>query len=1056
MGIDLSVGQKLQLKNDPSEFVEYTGEYFQKGKNIFIEVLYPNNTRKTVLYNNVIVISNDDNDAYSQIKKGLYGTIYDLKRLITYEKINRTLNNIIYSMEAANIDFYPHQFKPVIRFINSPTHRLVLADEVGLGKTIEAGLIWLEMQARRGARRLLIVCPPTLQEKWILELKNKFFIDAEKVDFNGLKKKVDDFQRYGDTENFIVVSSYQALRPKKADKEYLNKSKKEKIIPSDRGKFYHDLRDWNDIDHAPFDLVIFDEAHYMRNSDTLAYLLGQSLCLASQGVLCISATPIHNSSDDLFSLLALIDSDFFSNISGFDKLIGINQYTVNISKLISAQNINYDEIYNNIQNIENENFYIKDSPLFSQLENNIDKLHNQSLSNNIDYDLLVQTQDITEKLNLLGRYVNRTCRREVETERAQRKVQVCTVRLNKIERRFYDSIEQNLRDRIHEYWSQQTHGRPSLFTFFRIMGHQLQAASSLAAYANRQLYGKPDASSETWAFLGGEMPESYELESEAYTQRKADDIPFGEIPSYKELALNDSKFDKLLEILHKLGEERVVVFAGFHATLLYLRERLERLHFKVGLIYGKTSLEDRVNEVDRFTAGEVQILLSSEVGSEGIDLQCAHVVVNYDMPWNPMRVEQRIGRIDRVGQKSKVLHIINFNIDNTIEQRVYQKLYDKLSTATSVLGYMEEVIGKEMQSLAFDLFSQKLTVAEEEARIEQTARVLAKKAALIRELDEKSVALAGFSDYIQEKIKGNRANGQYISSQELGDYLKDFFGRFFKGTTIQENNPGPGCLKINLTTEARQSLEDFIAKERLSFRLRPSSLTITFDRTSLEKLSTRNRRIVEFVNHQSPYIRWITRYYMNHGHHFCRTASLKVYNSEIPEGIYLFMVDLLEMTGITKNNKLCYGIRNLNRCENLNQKIAQSVFSDLLTNGDEWLDYDSIPINIIIDNKKILEYYMYDLMSSEFEYFQAETESLCMIREKRINDFYDNKISRIDETIKKVKDNKKVLRMHEGRRKNVLEEKKQALDKIHNIIVDMNRSNIAIGIFVNYSDFAKF
>ena len=1058
--INIYAGQKLQLKNDPSIFVEYTGRYIKRGKNIFINVILPNNTKKTILYNNVILVSEDANDAYAQIKKGLYGNMHDLKRLITFEKINRTLNDLIYSMEAANIYFYPHQFKPVIRFINSPAHRLILADEVGLGKTIEAGLIWLEMQARRGARRLLIVCPPTLQDKWAIELKNKFFIDAEKVDFKGLKNKVNNFQRYGDSENYVLISSYQALRPTKKDKEYLTekKSQKDKILPSEKGEFYYELRDWNDIDYSPFDLVIFDEAHYMRNSETLAYLLGQSLCLAAQGVLCISATPIHNTSNDLFSLLTLIDNDFFSNSYGFDELIEKNEYIVNISNLISSHKINFDKIYYNISQIENKNFYINDSPLFDQLKKNIDNLCAQfSVSNNIDYDLLAQTQDITEKLNLLGRYVNRTCRREVEIDRAQRKVQVCTVHFNKLERRFYDSIEQNLRDQMYEY-QQQSHnqlGGISLFTFFRIMGHQLQATSSLAAYAYRQIHGKLDESGAVWDFLGAYTPESYDLESEKYAEKNIVDLDLSEIASYQDLARNDSKFNMLLDILRKLGEERVVVFAAFHATLLYLRDRLEKLNFKVSLIYGKTNLSDRVNEVDRFIAGEVQILLSSEVGSEGIDLQCAHVVVNYDMPWNPMRVEQRIGRIDRVGQKSSVLHIINFNIDDTIEQRVYQKLHEKLSTATSVLGYMEEVIGKEMQTLAFDLFSQQLTEEEKDARIDHTVRVLTKKAALLKKLEEKSVALSGFSDYIQEKIKGNHANRQYISANELGDYLKDFFGRFFKGTMIQENVPAPGCLKITLTSEARQSLENFIAKERLNFRLRPAAITITFDRTALEKLSNRNRQLVEFVNHQSPYIRWITKYYMEHGHNFCRTASLKNYISDIPEGIYLFMVDLLEMSGIIKYNKLCYGIRNLNTGENLNQQLAQSIFSKIIINSDEWLEYDSIPTDFIINNKDILELYMNNFMLNEFEYFQSEHESICIIREKRINDFYDNKINNINETINKIKDNNKVLRMHEGRKKKIIEEKNNALDKLHNKLVDMSNSNIAIGIYINSPEFAK-
>ena len=1066
--IGLSRGQKLQLKNEPSVFVEYTGEHFGTGKNTFIEVVLPNKTRKSVLYSSVLVVADEANDADAQIEKGLYGTIHDLKRLITFEKINRTLNDLIYSMEAANIDFYPHQFKPVIRFINSPAHRLVLADEVGLGKTIEAGLIWLEMQARTGARRLLIVCPPTLQDKWAIELKNKFFIDTEQVDFAGLKKKVADFQRHGDSENFALISSYQALRPGRKDRDYLGgrASKKDDAGPTERGFFYQDLRDWDDPDHPPFDLVIFDEAHYMRNASTLAYLLGQSLCLAAQGVLCISATPIHNKSEDLFSLLALIDSDFFASFIGFDNLIRINEYIVNISKIISAHRIDFGQLYDNVAHIEAENYYISSSPLFDQLKRNIDKLYDEFRRHHrTDYDLLAQTQDIAEKLNLLGRYVNRTCRREVELERAHRNVQICTVVLNPLERQFYDSIEADLREQMHAArQGSNSLGGLSLFTFFRLMANQLQATSSLAAYAYRQINGKPEESSAAWQSLGGPAEdlqreeadqEDFARDAEAVRAQGKATRRQAPVPAYRDLARSDSKFTMLLDIIDNLEGERVVLFATFHATLFYLRERLAQKGYRVALIYGKTSLAERVSEVERFRAGEVQILLSSEVGSEGIDLQCAHVVVNYDMPWNPMRVEQRIGRIDRVGQKARVLHIINFNIANTIEQRVFAKLHEKLSTATSVLGYMEEIIGKEMQDLAFDLFSQKLSRSEEEARIEQTARVLAKKAALLKELEEKSAALAGFSDYIQEKIKGTRANREYISAAELASYFKDFFGRFFMGTLIQEDIPAPGCLRVALSMDARQSLEQFIARERLRFRLRPTPLSITFDRTVLDTLSARDRRTVEFVNHQSPYIRWITRHYMDHGHNFCRTASLRLCTPDIPEGIYLFRVDLLEMTGLGSSNRLCYGIRNLNTGENLDLQTSRSVFSHLLDAAQEWLDYDAVPADLILENKALIQDHMNNVMASEFEYFQSEHESNCMIREKRLIDFYDNKIQRIDETLQKLKDkDKKILRMHEGRKRKLLSERETALARIHSSVPDITISHIAVGLFANAREFA--
>src|SRR5690606_2076758 len=127
-----------------------------------------------------------------QLLGGRFGRLRDLQRLLTFEKLKGTLHEVIYSMEAAQIDFYPYQFKPVVKFIDSPAERLVIADEVGLGKTIESMLIWMELVARRQAKRLLIVCPNLLKEKWQTELRTKFTIDARIVGYRDVADVLKD------------------------------------------------------------------------------------------------------------------------------------------------------------------------------------------------------------------------------------------------------------------------------------------------------------------------------------------------------------------------------------------------------------------------------------------------------------------------------------------------------------------------------------------------------------------------------------------------------------------------------------------------------------------------------------------------------------------------------------------------------------------------------------------------------------------------------------------------------------------------------------------------
>lgn len=154
----------VSFVNEPSKKGQYTGRFNQMGKNFFIEIRLPSGeiTNKPLHALEPLV---GKKQIIDNLLEARFGGINDFRRCITFEKLKGCLHEVLYSMESSQIDFYPYQFKPVLKFINSPTERLILADEVGLGKTIEAALIWLELQARRNARRLLIVCLSNSIEK---------------------------------------------------------------------------------------------------------------------------------------------------------------------------------------------------------------------------------------------------------------------------------------------------------------------------------------------------------------------------------------------------------------------------------------------------------------------------------------------------------------------------------------------------------------------------------------------------------------------------------------------------------------------------------------------------------------------------------------------------------------------------------------------------------------------------------------------------------------------------------------------------------------------------
>lgn len=180
------------------------------------------------------------------------------------------------------------------------------------------------------------------------------------------------------------------------------------------------------------------------------------------------------------------------------------------------------------------------------------------------------------------------------------------------------------------------------------------------------------------------------------------------------------------------AEQKVVVFSYFRGTLAYLERRLTALGVNCCVLHGGIDdIAERQELIDHFRSIDgPRVLLSSEVGSEGINLQFCRCVINYDLPWNPMRVEQRIGRIDRVGQKAERLSIIHFKVPGTIDACVYENLYGKIAEAQLTIGEMEDILGKEIESskLVEVMFDDKRTDAEREMWLEQQMVQKIKKA----------------------------------------------------------------------------------------------------------------------------------------------------------------------------------------------------------------------------------------------------------------------------------------------------------------------------------------
>lgn len=1028
-------GDLIIDKSDPGNIAEYTGKSIPVGSRLMVELRFPNGSLKLRPLSSVSSIQQGKTSSLlEQMQQELFGSLSDLRQLITYEKLKGALHDVVYSMETAQIDFYPYQYKPVIKFINSPSERLLLADEVGLGKTIEAALVWMEMQARYQAKRLLVVCPKILAEKWREELHQKFLIDAKIVNFDELQREIGNLKKYGANYPFALISTYSGLRPPKSARDEIKTRPEDGPASSPKVQLLRELRFWSE-EHQAIDLVIFDEAHYMRNQATTTFLLGESLSTAeaARAVLCVSATPVNNSNIDLHSLLRLIDEDFFATQSSFEWLIQSNRPAVEVSNALSRHPVDRDALSHALERMS---FipHVQNSPYFHEL---IKKLGVLEQENFVNPALLAKCQDIADKMNVLGSYINRTRRVQVQENRPIRDSNVIPVTYTQGEMDLYQAILGAVRAHCFKNNSE--------FHVFQIMTWQLMAASCLPAFVEKIKSGKENESNNLLAEAFGDT-DNGEPPSLSIGQEIAS---WADLLNY-DFEGNDSKLSQLFDLLQSEPGEKVIIFSYYRGTLSYLQKKLEEHGELSAVIHGGIPVEKRWAEIERFRLPSgPRVLLASEVGSEGIDLQFCRILINYDLPWNPMRVEQRIGRIDRVGQTAKRLSIVNFKIHGTIEERIYERLHEKLAKFSNSLGDLDEVLGEEVKKLTVDLLSKNLTQEETDRRISQTQQAIEKKQLDIQHLEESGEGLIALSDYVQKKIEEDRGRGRYIQPSELEAYISIFFAHYFKGTIINYNTPVHGCLQISLSNDAKESLFDFIREDRtiVATHLRQQTITMTFDRKIAQEI--RGKKKLAFINHMSPFVRWITSFNKKQEYNLHKISAIGSNTSSLKPGTYLFRIDKWTLKGITNREKLAYGFISLENGKCVSSYEAETVFQDIFRAGSEWVyrDYDK---SLIAERYNSLETYMYAQFNDEAEDFERENANMLQIKEQRVSTIFGRKIEQDRQRLATLVENERgeqIINMTKARIKKNEDNMRNRIAKLQSSAeLDPESNTVALGL----------
>ena len=386
-----------------------------------------------------------------------------LRRVLTRIRVTGRLSDVVYSMEATETDFYAHQFKPVLKLLNSPTDALLIADEVGLGKTIEAGLIWTELRARLECNRLLILCPKTLCGKWRDELDRRFGVDARIVAAPELLALIRERNRPG--RGFAAVASMQSLRPPRGW-ETEDEVEHSGHGDSPRRQLAEFLKDESDGEPL-IDLLVVDEAHHMRNPSTMLYRLGELVNAVSTYRIFLSATPIHLRSRDLNSLLRLIDSDTFEYESTLDDLIHANEPIIEARDMLMRRSASREQIIECLDTAR-QTGVLADSQALQLVRDDL-------VERPFDEAARAEIASRLESVNQMANYVNRTRRRDVEELRVVRAPVAHVLEMQEEERIFYETVTEEVVD----YASQQDVSAGFLLsTPQRLLTSSLAAASA--------------------------------------------------------------------------------------------------------------------------------------------------------------------------------------------------------------------------------------------------------------------------------------------------------------------------------------------------------------------------------------------------------------------------------------------------------------------------------------------------------------------------------------------------------------------------------------------------
>jgi superfamily II DNA or RNA helicase len=672
---------------------------------------------------------------------------------------------LVAPLEASVIPL-PHQLYALQRAMSGDRVRYLLADEVGLGKTIEAGLILRELKIRGLARRILVVAPAGLVLQWQSEMKTHFG-EAFRLMLPGALSALREAGGVDEAENLWqlhdqVICPLDSVKPMDARRGW----SREQLARYNRERF-------EDLVAAGWDLIIIDEAHRLGGSSeqVARFKLGEALAEAAPYLLLLSATPHQGKSDAFRRLIGFLDADALPG----DEAISRDAVTPLVIRTEKRHAVDADgqplfkPRFTQLVPIDWGAAHGEQRALYEAVTDYVREGYNRAMK---------EKQTAVGFLMILMQRLVTSSTAAIRTA-LERRLEVLQLPSGHLPL---------LAEEIAEEWS------------------SLDAQEQLDAILKTRLKGLKDERAEVELLLSA----ARRCEARG--------------PDIKTQALLDR-----IEQLKREEEDpalKVLVFTEFVPTQTMLAEFLGQRGFAVVCLNGSMDLEER-RQAQRTFAGDGQVLISTDAGGEGLNLQFCHVVVNYDLPWNPMKLEQRIGRVDRIGQKH-VVRALNFALEDTVELRVREVLEEKLQRILDEFGVdkLADVLDSEEGGVPFEsLFAQAILSPEEaESRAIAVAEEIRRRAEEARagsrlfsggaHLDPGAAQrIAGHQiPYWTERmtlehLRSHEDRGAFVRRERVGHTLRWPDGHEIRGAVFsRDESELPGAVHLTLEDDRVRGL----------------------------------------------------------------------------------------------------------------------------------------------------------------------------------------------------------------------------------------------------------